>query len=78
MIKLYQFVECPYCEKVRQKLVELKLEFQTINVSYSRDDEVREMLFTKTGVHTVPVIEVDGKFIGDSGKIIEYLDSMVH
>jgi len=76
MITLYQFTECPYCEKVRQKLSEIKLDYQKINVSYSRDDETRRMLFSKTGVHTVPVLEIDGRFIGDSGKIIEFLESL--
>jgi len=76
MITLYQFVECPYCEKVRQKLAELKLDYKKVNVSYSRDDEIREMLFSKTGVHTVPVLEVEGKFIGESEKIIHFLENL--
>ena len=72
--KLYQFEECPYCAKVRSYLQENKIECELINVSYDRDSEERKMLFKQSGVGTVPVLQHNEKFIGDSTKIIEYLN----
>ncbi|PIN73271.1 glutaredoxin [Candidatus Woesearchaeota archaeon CG10_big_fil_rev_8_21_14_0_10_45_16] len=72
-ITLYQFEECPFCEKVRQQLADLKLEYQKVNVPYDRDDPLRQELLQKSGVPTVPVIKVGETFIGDSQKIVKYL-----
>lgn len=65
---------CPYCEKVRKKLDELKLNFEKINVPMSRNDPLRKKLLEKSGIGSVPVIEDQGKFVGDSEKIIKYLE----
>ena len=73
-IILYQFEECPWCEKVRQKLKELKLSYKKVNMIRDRENPDRKELYKKSGVLTVPVINIDGKFIGDSSKIIEFLD----
>ncbi|MEK6819879.1 MAG: glutathione S-transferase N-terminal domain-containing protein [Nanoarchaeota archaeon] len=73
-IILYQFEECPWCEKVRQKLKELKLDYKKVNMIRDREDSERKEIYRKSGVPTVPVINIDGKFIGDSAKIIEFLD----
>ncbi|MFH1275480.1 MAG: glutathione S-transferase N-terminal domain-containing protein [Candidatus Woesearchaeota archaeon] len=75
-ITLFQFEECPYCAKVRAKLAEKRLEYEKVNVNYSRDDPFRKELFEKSRVWTVPVLLVDDKYIGDSNKIIEYLDTI--
>ena len=74
-ITLYQFEECPYCAKVRAKLSELGLSYEKINVPYDRDDFLRQELLEKSGVATVPVIKIDNKYIGDSEKIITFLES---
>jgi len=71
---LYQFDECPYCAKVRFVLDKKKMEYKIVTMSYSRDDFVRKELFEKSGVHTVPVIKIVDKYIGDSNLIIEYLE----
>lgn len=73
-IILYQFEECPWCEKVRQKLKELGLEYKKVNMIRDREDPERKVLFEKSGVPTVPVINIDGEFIGDSARIIEFLE----
>ena len=73
-IILYQFEECPWCEKVRQKLKELGLQYKKINVIRDRENSERKELYKKSGVPTVPVINIDEKFIGDSAKIIEFLE----
>lgn len=72
-IILYQFEECPFCAKVRVVLRESKLQFEVVNVSYDRDDLLRKELLAKSGVPTVPVISIDGEYIGDSQRIINYL-----
>jgi len=74
MIKLYQFETCPFCAKVRAKLKELGLEYKPVNVVPDRENPQRKELREKSGVGTVPVIEIDGRFIGESDAIIEYLE----
>jgi glutaredoxin 3 len=74
-ITLYQFEECPFCAKVRAKLDELGLEYSKVNVSRDRENTQRKELLEKSGVATVPVIDIDGEFTGDSGAIIEKLES---
>ena len=75
-ITLYQFETCPYCAKVRGKLNELGLDYDKVNVANDREDAKRQEIAKKRGVLSVPVIEIDGKWIGDSARIIEYLESM--
>ena len=74
MIKLYQFEMCPYCAKVRVKLDELGLKYKTLDVPHDREDPIRKDVAEKSGVVTVPVLEIDGKFIGESSEIIKYLE----
>lgn len=71
---LYQFEMCPYCAKVRNKLDNLGLEYEKVNVSHNRDDALRKELLEKSGVATVPVLKADNKYIGESSDIIEFLE----
>lgn len=73
-ITLYQFAHCPFCAKVRAKLDEKNLKYKTVEVPSNRLDPVRKELLEKSGVLTVPIIDIDGKFIGESGDIIEYVE----
>ena len=77
-IKLYQFEECPFCAKVRAKLDELGIsdKVEKINMERDREDPKRKELAEKSGVLTVPVIEIDGKFTGESDVIIKKLENM--
>ena len=75
-ITLYQFENCPFCAKVRVKLDQMDLKCEKINVSRDRNNPVRKELFEKSNVLTVPVIKIDGKYLGDSEVIISYLDSL--
>jgi len=68
-IKLYQFEHCPYCEKVRQKLREKGLKWETVEVDRANKPEV----VLKTG-GLVPVIDIGGKIINESSVINEYLE----
>lgn len=69
MIKLYQYETCPYCEKVRQKLAELDLEYKKIEVDPANKPDI----VTRLG-GTVPVIDDDGMQMNESDDIVEYLE----
>ncbi|MBT4538702.1 glutaredoxin [Candidatus Woesearchaeota archaeon] len=73
-ITLYQFETCPFCAKVRAKLEEKGLKYKKVNVSSDRDDTQRKEIAEKSGVSTVPVANIDGKWIGDSSAIISYIE----
>jgi glutaredoxin len=75
-ITLYQFESCPYCAKVRSVLDSMHLPYHKVEMIRDREDPKRKELAQKSGVLTVPVIEIDGKFIGDSAKIIEHLHTI--
>ena len=65
---------CPYCEKVRKVLAEKNLEYEKVNVPHDRDDPVRKDLLEKSGVATVPIIQIDDKYMGESSEIVDYLE----
>lgn len=69
MIKLYQFETCPFCEKVRQKLADLGLKYEKIEVDPGNKPEP----VTSTG-GTVPVIDDDGMIMNESDDIVQYLE----
>ncbi len=69
MIKLYQYTDCPFCEKVRRKLAELKLDYQKVEVDFANKPEV----VVKLG-GTVPVIDDDGMVMNESSEIVKYLE----
>ena len=71
---LYQLPSCPYCRKVREILEQKKIPYVTMNVSPSRNDILRKKLLEKSGVETVPVLKIDGKYIGGSEEIVKYLN----
>jgi glutathione S-transferase len=74
-ITLYELPGCPYCAKVIDKLNELGIEYDSVEVPRSHDDrtEVKEV----SGQTGVPVIVdedhgVDG--MAESDDIVEYLE----
>lgn len=77
-LTLFQFEQCPFCGKVRQKLKEKKLKYDKVNVSYMRDADDRKELFEKSNVWTVPVLKISDsgseKYIGESEDITKFLD----
>jgi len=73
MIKLYQFETCPFCIKVRKKLDELNLNYETVEVP--RDRVKRIKIKELSGQIKVPVLEdSDGTVVYDSSRIVEYLE----
>jgi len=73
MIKLYNLDHCPYCRRVREKLAELNLEYEKIDVP--REKSERQEVIAVSGQPSVPVL-VDGDVIiaDDDDKAIAYLE----
>lgn len=70
MIKLYQYTECPFCEKVRQKLAKLELQYEKIEVDPANKPQV-----VKDLGGTVPVIDDNGMIMNESADIVAYLEN---
>jgi glutaredoxin 3 len=69
MIKLYQYADCHYCERVRHKLADLGLKYEKVEVDpFDKPEPV-----ISTG-GTVPVIDDNGMIMAESRDIIAYLD----
>ena len=75
-IVLYQFEECPYCAKVRAKLDELGFNYKKVSFLRDREDPKRKEIAKKSGVMTVPVIDIDGEFTGESDIIVQKLEGL--
>lgn len=77
---LYQFEHCPFCAKVRANLDKKCLEYEKIDVANDREDPLRKEIAEQSGIKTVPVLKVSTEkgdsWIGDSRKIIEWLESL--
>jgi len=74
-LTLYELPGCPYCAKVKDKLAELELEYESIEVprSHSERTEVEEV----SGQTGVPVLVDPDNDIGgmpESDDIVAYLD----
>ena len=71
-MKLYNLESCPFCEIVRDKLSELNLTYDKIEVPAARQE--REAVYEASGQYLVPVL-VDGEVVlDDEDKILHYLD----
>ncbi|MFC4543520.1 glutathione S-transferase N-terminal domain-containing protein [Halosolutus amylolyticus] len=74
-ITFYELPGCPFCAKVRTKLEELDLEYDTIEVPRSHAE--RTEVETVSGQTGVPVItdEANGvEGMAESDDIVEYLE----
>ncbi|PLW79517.1 glutaredoxin [Candidatus Woesearchaeota archaeon] len=70
MIKLYQLPNCPFCAKVREKLDELEVEYEVINIDRENKPQV-----VKDMGGFVPIIDDEGHIMKESEEILDYLDS---
>lgn len=77
MLELYQFESCPFCQKVRQKMTELDLDYICRNVPKGSDS--RELLRELGGKEQVPFL-VDNSssdevvMMYESENIVEFLE----
>jgi len=74
MLKLYQAPWCPYCIRVRQKLSELGVPYENIDVPDHKPE--RAELMGVSGQNGVPtLVTEDGRVIADDDEaIIAYLE----
>lgn len=70
-MKLYHYVHCPYCIRVRMGLGFLGLAYQSIVLPYN--DEATPMHLT--GVKMLPILEINGIAKNESLDILKALDS---
>lgn len=73
-IKLYQFPQCPYCKKVREKLEEMALGHEIVDVPNDRNE--RQELFRISGQRLVPVLVYGERVVTDSSDILIFLDEL--
>ena len=72
-MKLYHYVHCPFCIRVRMGLGLLNLHYQSIVVSY--DDE--NLPISLTGVKMLPIFQnTDGLSQNESLEILKNLDAL--
>lgn len=69
-IKLYHYVHCPFCIRIRMTLGFLNLPYQSIVLPY--DDEKTPV--DLSGQKMLPIIEIDGKIQNESLDIMALLD----
>lgn len=69
---LYQFPECPFCQRVLMKMQDLGIEIPVKDTR--RDSEAREELIQLTGRTQVPCLVIDGKPMLESADICDYLE----
>ena len=72
-IKIFSTPTCPYCYVLKNYLKENGFEFEEIDIS--KETAKREELIKKTGLATLPVVEINGQLIVgfDKKKIDEIL-----
>ena len=70
MVRLYQFENCPYCEKVRLILEEKGVPYGKVEVPYHRREEIQRL----SGQNLVPVLVDGATVVFDSPRIADYLE----
>jgi glutathione S-transferase len=74
MIKLYDFLSCPYGQKVRIVLAEKALTYDLVNVDLTQHENRKPDFQRLNPLGRVPVLVDDDTVIYDSTIINEYLD----
>ncbi|AOP36046.1 glutathione S-transferase [Leptospira tipperaryensis] len=72
MIKLHGASLSNYVNKVKLGILEKGLEFEQIRIAPSQEEKF--LVISPMG--KIPVLEVDGKFVFESGAILEFLDTL--
>jgi glutathione S-transferase len=74
MIKLYDFPQSPYCQKVRLVLAEKDLSFEKVLVDLMKNEQKSPEFLRLNPYGKVPVLLDDGEAMYDSTVINEYLE----
>lgn len=74
MLKLYDYPDCPFSQKVRVVLAEKDLEFERVFVDLRRGDQKQSDFLRMNPYGKVPILVDDDEVIYDSTIINEYLE----
>ena len=74
MLKLYDYPDCPFCQKVRVVLAEKDLEYEKVFVDLRKQDQKTAECLRMNPYGKVPVLEDEDEVIYDSTIINEYLE----
>ena len=74
MLKLYDYPDCPFCQKVRVVLAEKDLEYEKIFVDLRKQEQKLPDFLRLNPYGKVPVLLDDDEVIYDSTIINEYLE----
>lgn len=74
MIRLYDYPDCPFCQKVRVVLAEKDLEFEKVLVDLHKGEQKAPEFLKLNPYGKVPVLVDDDVVVYDSTIINEYLD----
>ncbi|EJO70670.1 glutathione S-transferase family protein [Leptospira kirschneri] len=72
MIKLHGASISNYVNKVKLGVLEKGLEYEQVRIAPSQEEEFLKI----SPMGKIPVLEMDGKFIFESGAILEFLDTI--
>ncbi|MBB6444444.1 glutaredoxin family protein [Bacillus benzoevorans] len=70
-MKLYTKTFCPKCLWIKSELQRARIEADIINVD--QDEQAKQKLID-AGFLSVPVLELEGKFIGDVKEVISQIE----
>lgn len=74
MIRLYDYPDCPFCQKVRIVLAEKDLEYERVHVDLHKGEQKSPEFLKLNPYGKVPVLIDDDVVVYDSTIINEYLD----
>lgn len=67
MITIYTTAHCPVCKKVQEYFNSLGAEYHTVNIE---EDSVAQSKIANMGFMSVPVVEIDGKYVNGFNRVI--------
>ena len=70
-MKLYTKTICPKCLWIKSELSQVGLEAELINIDH---DQQAMSKITAAGFSSVPILEVNGEFIGDVATILNTIE----
>ena len=74
MLKLYDYPDCPFCQKVRVVLAEKDLEYEKVFVDLRKQEQKTPEFLRMNPYGKVPVLVDEDEVIYDSTIINEYLE----
>lgn len=74
MLKLYDYPDCPFCQKVRVVLAEKDLEYEKVFVDLRKQEQKSSEFLRMNPYGKVPVLVDEDEVVYDSTVINEYLE----